>query len=117
MFIEGILDLRGFQISIDDMKTTLTDHLVSFKHYYSKVSENILDVVSELLEYRIFENPLENYDSETTDLFLSPLGHTFDVNVIVYQSIHERCWILNLSDVRQPISRHVIFCSYSLTSC
>jgi len=57
-FIEGIYNLRGFLISLDDVKMSLREQLVSFKAYYSAFSESNIDIVDEL--DRIFENPLEN---------------------------------------------------------
>ena len=44
---------------------------------------------------RILKNPLKNYDSDTTDLFLTALGSAFQVNVIIFQSDEKECWIVD----------------------
>ena len=70
--------LRGFRIPVDEMKSALKDQLTTFKPYYSNFNESTIDIVDEL--DRIFKSPLENYDSDTTDLFLGALSDIFEVN-------------------------------------
>jgi len=101
-FSEGMFWLRGFRIPVEEIKTALRDQLTSFKAYYSNFSESSVDIVEEL--DRIFQNPLANYDSDTTDLFLSALSDHFEVNVVVYQSNAEKCWIVNLSNMDSPFN-------------
>lgn len=106
-FSEGMFWLRGFRIPVEEIKSALKDQLTTFKPYYSDFSESSVDIVDEL--DRIFQNPLANYDSDTTDLFLAALSDTFEVNVVVFQSNAEECWILNLSNTESPFTETLHF--------
>ena len=106
-FSEGIFWLRGFRILVDEIMIALKDQLTSFKAYYSNFSESSVDIVEEL--DRIFQNPLANYDSDTTDLFLAALSDHYEVNVMVYQSNAEKCWIVNLSNINSPFAETLHF--------
>ena len=58
--------MRGFRIPLEEVKESLTEHLTSFESQYAQFSEesvNIIDVLNKL-----FENPLSNYNGDTTDL-------------------------------------------------
>ena len=106
-FSEGMFWLRGFRIPVDEMKSALKDQLTTFKPYYSNFSESTIDIVDEL--DRIFKSPLENYDSDTTDLFLAALSDIFEVNVVVFQSNAAKCWIVNLYNMENPFDQTLHF--------
>ena len=44
----------------------------------------------------IKKDPLQYYDSDTTNLFLSALGDACLVNVIVFKSEYTKSWVVNL---------------------
>ena len=95
-FAEGIFSLRGFTLSIEEIRSTLRSYLISHKDHYSKFGENHVDIVSEL--DKLFENPLSNYLNDTCDIYLKAMGDAYKVNIVVFQSNSEKCWIINLSN-------------------
>ena len=63
--------------------------------FYQQFSVDNMDVLVELK--KILYRPLGYYTEDTSDLILLSLGDAFKVNVIMFQSNTERCWIVDSS--------------------
>ena len=72
------------------MARVLTNH-----GFYRQFSVDNFDVLVELEKF--LDNPLGYYTEDIFDLLLLALGNAFKVNVIVFQSNTERCWIVDSS--------------------
>ena len=80
-FVEGIFHLRDVYKSIPDVQEVLKNQLEKNKEHYCHFSTYTKDIMVEFETIR--KDPLKTYDSDATDLYLSALGDTFKVNVIV----------------------------------
>ena len=106
-FVEGIFHLRDICKSIPDVKEVLKNQLEKNKEYYSHFCADTKDIMVEF--ETIMKDPLNFYDSDTTDLFLSALGDAFEVNVIIFQLDDAKCWAVNLSNEENPSKKALYF--------
>ena len=98
---DGMCMLRSFSIALKDVfqeeflvesiTKSLWRELPTNHCFYQQFSVDNIDVLVELEKF--LDNPLGYYTEDTSDLFLLALGNAFKVNVIVFQSNTERCWI------------------------
>ena len=84
---------EGFPI--ESITKLLRRDLLINHGFYQQFSVDNIDVLVEL--ERFLENLLGYYTEDTSGLFLLALGNAFNVNVIVFQSNTERCWIVDSS--------------------
>lgn len=92
-FSEGMFTVHGTRYSISENKTRLKDQLKENKDYYSKFSVATVDVIEEL--EHILSNPLLNYDSDTTDLFLKRLA------------MHSKLTLLSFNQMKRDVGLSV----------
>ena len=101
----GMCMLRSFSIAlkhvfneefpVEFITKSLRRKLLTNHGFYQQFSVDNIDVLVELEKFLV--NPLGYYTEDTSDLFLLALGNAFKVNVIVFQSNTERCWIVDSS--------------------
>ena len=72
----------------------LKNQLEKNKEHYFLFSADTKDIMVEF--ETIKKDPLQYYDSDTTNLFLSALGDACLVNVIVFKSEYTKSWVVNL---------------------
>ena len=99
-FTRCLFSLRGFQIPTDELHSTLKSYLLKNFNTYSEFTEENINIVDEL--DKLFKNPLGNYNENISDLYLKALGDAYEVNIVLFQSNAETCWILDLSNYNNP---------------
>ena len=72
------------------------------REFYKQFCTEGVDLLSEL--DRFLEEPLRYYNIDVVDLFIKALGNAFEVNIIIFQSNAEQCWIINLSNESDEFS-------------
>lgn len=87
--------LRGFTLSLQEIKETLEKHLIKFQDFYKNYAPDI-DPVEEL--NKLFNAPLQEYNNDTSDLYIFALGNAYDVNVVFFQSTNTKCYIVDISN-------------------
>ena len=55
------------------------------------------------------DNPLAYYNNNTADLFLVALGNAYKVNILVFQSNEQKCWIYDLNNNEHSFSCTLYF--------
>ena len=101
-FGEGLNSL-GQKVTFDNMAQILRSEM--HKNIYTNSST--INVSKELDEY--FLNPLSKYDKEICDLILEALGMAYKVNIIIFQSDIEKCWIVNNNNDNNKFSETLYF--------
>ena len=57
---------------------------------------------------KFLDNPLAYYTEDISDLFLLALGNAFKVNVTVFQSNTEGCWIADSSKDSSDLRPYIL---------
>ena len=86
-FAEGLASIGRKESTFEEISLALRKEMQ--REIYANSST--VNVIKELEEY--LETPLYKYDKEICDLILNALGMAFKVNVIVFRSDSEKCWI------------------------
>ena len=83
------------EFPVQSITKSLRRDLLTNQGFYQQCSVDNINLLVELEKF--LDNPLRYYTEDTSDLFLLALGDAFKVNVIVFQSNTERCWIADSS--------------------
>ena len=82
-FLMGIMPILEIDLTLDDIISTLRKCSEKFSqnaHVYQPFSAD--DDLCNAFE-RFLENPLREYNENTTDLFLHALGNSYNVNMLL----------------------------------
>ena len=95
-FSEALLNIVGKNVKFEEMVTQLRREFLNKYEFYKQFCTEGVDLLSEL--ERFLEEPLRYYNIDVVALFIKALGNAFEVNIIIFQSNAEQCWIINLSN-------------------
>ena len=76
----GIMPILEIDLTLDDIISTLRKEFSENAHVYQPFSAD--DDLCNAFE-RFLENPLREYNENTTDLFLDALGNSYNVNMLL----------------------------------
>jgi len=82
----------GKEYQIIQLTRELRRAVLSRRDFYQNYSTNNTNNVNILLELdKFLDDSLGNYNSETSDLFLTALGNALKVNIVLLQSNENLC--------------------------
>ena len=79
-FLMGIMPILEIDLTLDDIISTLRKEFSENAHVYQPFSAD--DDLCNAYE-RFLENPLREYNENTTDLFLHALSNSYNVNMLL----------------------------------
>jgi len=79
----------GKEYQIIQLTRELRRAVLSRRDFYQNYSTNNVNVLLELDKF--LDDSLGNYNSETSDLFLTALGNALKVNIVLLQSNENLC--------------------------
>jgi len=84
----------GKEYQIIQLTRELRREILSRRDFYQNYSTNNVNILLEL--DKLLDDPLGNYNSDTSDLFLTALGNALKVNIVLLQSNENLCWIIDI---------------------
>ena len=90
-----------------DMKAALRSEILRKFDEYSAFSSDKVNVLTEL--DRFLANPLQYYNSDTTDLFLIALGNSYASNAIVHPCTEKDTWTTNINNAEKYYTKTLYF--------
>ena len=94
--MQECLEMSGISDDVETISKRLNVEITSHLEFYEGFCKSNIDLKKELSNF--LRDPLTYYGCDTGDFFLLALGNSYEVNIILLMSDHQRCWTVNLSN-------------------
>ena len=106
-FVIALKSVTGMKIAMPDIVKQLRKEMLTKYNFYRQFSSADVNILQELELFS--DNPLVYYNSNIAALYLVALGNAYKVNIMIFQSNEQKCWICDLNSNEQSFSSTLHF--------